>query len=91
MGIGRTRGNNTGFGNLTTLRVISPTNSTTDNKNKIPKPTRTIKISEQLYRRFVGHSQKFYNVESYETILSDLLESYSKYHEPDYSHIHSNE
>ena len=84
------------FGRYTTLKVISspstPTiSSTTANNNKVPKPTKIIRISESLYQRFVDHSHRFYNVESYEVILSDLLDCYSKQHEPDYSNIHSNE
>ena len=62
-----------GVGNLTTLKVISSsTNSTTDN-NEIPK-TKIIRISNDLYQKFVDHSHRFYNVESYEVILSDLLD-----------------
>ena len=68
MGVGRTKGNNTGFGNLTTLKVISSFTNSKTNNNKIPK-TRIIRISELLYRRFVGHSRRYYNVETYETIL----------------------
>jgi len=86
MGI-RDRGSadNVGLGRYTTLRpVITAEEKDT---NKIPK-TRIIRISEPLYRRFVGHSSRFYNVEDYETILSDLLDCYSKYNEPDYSHFH---
>lgn len=77
---------NVGFGRLTNLRPITIDN--TSDTNKIPK-TRVIRISEPLYRRFVGHSKRFYNVESYEVILSDLLDCYSKHNEPYYSHFHS--
>jgi hypothetical protein len=87
MGIkGGHKGNNSGFGNLTTLRVISSsntTNSTTDNKNKIPK-TSIIRISEPLYRRFVGHSRRYYNVETYETILENLIKCYEERHQDTY-------
>jgi hypothetical protein len=69
--------NNTGFGNLTHLNPINDTSTITTN-NKVPKPTRTIKISEQLFRRFVGHSRRYYNVESYELILSNLLDNFEK-------------
>jgi hypothetical protein len=78
------RGNNMGFGNLCNLK---PVISTADNNsiiNKIPKPTRTIRISEQLFRRFVGFSQRYYNVEPYETILEDLIKSYEEHNEPDF-------
>ena len=85
-----------GLGNLITLKPITSTISTTannnnnKNKNKIKK-TKIIRISDEMYQRFVHHSHRFYNVESYETILSDLLDCYSKQNTPDYSsHIHSN-
>ena len=79
MGIKRGhRNNNYGFGNLCNLKPVIPV---TEGTNKIPKPTRTIKISEQLYRRFVGHSQRFYNVESYETILENLIKCYEEHNQ----------
>lgn len=70
--------NNTGFGNLVSLRKV--TNSTSTN-NKVPKPTRTIKISEQLFGRFVVHSRRYYNAESYETILENLLKCYEEHNQ----------
>jgi hypothetical protein len=63
--------NNIGWGQYTNLKPI--TTST-----KVPKPTRTIKINEPLFRRFVVHSKKFYNVESFDTIIENLLNSYEE-------------
>lgn len=81
MGIkGGRKGNNYGFGNLCNLKpVIS--SSTTDNKStkKIPQTkTKTIRISEDLYQKFVDHSSRYYNVESYETILQELIRYYEE-------------
>lgn len=90
MGIkGGKNGHNMGFGNLCNLKPVI--NTEYSNPNRAPK-TRIIRISEQMYSRFVAHSQKFYNVESYETILSDLLDCYQKQNTPDYSssRFHSN-
>ncbi len=78
-------GHNMGFGNLTNLKPVINT-TTEEDTNKIPK-TRIIRISEQLYGRFAGHSKRYYNVADYETILSDLLDSYEK-HEPNNSYFH---
>jgi hypothetical protein len=41
--------------------------------------TRTIIISEELYQRFYNHSCKYYDIESYETILSNLLDCYEEH------------
>ncbi|MGI0051440.1 MAG: hypothetical protein ACRD8K_06850 [Nitrososphaeraceae archaeon] len=78
--------NNTGWGNLTHLKPVNDTSTITT--NKVPKPTRTIKISEQLFRRLAAHSKKYYNVESYDFILSTLLDEFDKNHTPDYSYQH---
>jgi hypothetical protein len=81
-------GNNCGLGNLVSLREISTTTNitTTNNNNKktttstrIPK-TKVIRISEDLYQRLREHSQKYYNIETYETIIKDLLDCYNKQH-----------
>ena len=86
-------GKNTGFGNLVSLRPIdnniinekSDTTTTTTavttsiNKNK-NSTTRIICIPESLYKRFVEHSRRFYNVESYDTILNNLLNCYEENH-----------
>jgi hypothetical protein len=76
--------NNTGWGNLTHLKPINDTNTAETTTSKNPKATRTLKISEQLFRRFVGHSRRYYNVESYETILENLLECYEKHNQDKY-------
>jgi hypothetical protein len=54
--------------------------------NKMEPKSRTICISELLYRRFVAFSKRHYNVESYEVILNDLLNSYEKNNKSDYIH-----
>ena len=71
--------NNVGWGNLTHLKPINNTNTAETTTSKNPKLTRTIKISEHLYRRFVGHSRRYYNVESYEIILDNLLKCYEEH------------
>ena len=43
---------------------------------------KTIRISENLWKSFVQHSRRYYNVESYEIILSNLLDDFDK-HNPD--------
>ena len=55
--------------------------------NKLEPKPRTISISEHLYRRFVAFSKRHYNVETYELILKDLLDSYEKNNKQDYMHI----
>ena len=40
-----------------------------------------MKISEQLYQRFLDHSRKYYNVETYETVLENLLDCYDKHNQ----------
>ena len=42
---------------------------------------RTIKISEPLYQRLREHSSKYYNIESYETILGNLLDCFDKHNQ----------
>ena len=70
------------FGRYTNLKEISVVDSTNEkDSNKVPKPIRTIKISEQLYRRFIGHSIRYYNVERYETILENLLKCYEDHNQ----------
>ena len=72
------------FGRWTSFREV--TIDTATNKME-PKLTRTICISELLYHRFIAHSKKYYNVESYEVILNNLLDCYDKYNTPDYTHL----
>jgi hypothetical protein len=82
-------GNNTknvglGLGNLVSLKPVNTSPTNTNTKNKVPKPTRTIKISEPLFRRLVSHSKKFYNVESFDTIIENLINSYELSHKDEY-------
>jgi hypothetical protein len=82
MGIrGRGSADNVGLGRYTTLRPVITAEE--KDPNKIPK-TRIIRISEPLYRRFVGLSQRYYNVEPYETILENLIKFYEEHNEPDF-------
>lgn len=89
--------NNIGLGRLVNVKEVNLDNNNStisngrnndndnddkDNELKVQNLTRTIKISEHTYRRIVAFSKKNYNIESYETILSDLLDCYQK-HNPD--------
>ena len=65
------------FGPMTSLRPVII--DTANNKLEVPK-TRTILISEPLYRRFVDHSKRYHNVASYEEILGNLLSNYDEFH-----------
>jgi hypothetical protein len=66
----------TGFGNLTTLKEIS-----SNNNKPNQKPTRIIRISEYTYRRLISHSQKFYDVVSYNEIIENLLNEFEKHNQ----------
>jgi hypothetical protein len=72
--------NNSGFGKYTSLKPVNATIA----RRKVPKKTRTIKISEELYTRFREHSRRYYNVETYETILEDLLECFQEHNKDKY-------
>jgi hypothetical protein len=85
-------GKNTGFGKYVSLRPVNDSNiiinnkesdtttvTTSINKNRIIPTTRVMNISEQLYKRFVEHSRRFYDVESYETILENLINCYEEH------------
>jgi hypothetical protein len=77
---GGSRGNNYGFGNLVSLNPVIDSKPKTINVNKKPKvpKDRIIRISEHLYRKLKGYSSRKYNIESYETIISDLLDIVEK-------------
>jgi hypothetical protein len=64
------------FGRYTTLKEITTIDNT--NKKKISKQpkTRIIRISEPLYQKFVNFSERYYNVESYSTILENLINEF---------------
>ena len=40
-----------------------------------------MKISLQLHQRFLDHSRRYYDVETYDTILKNLLDCYDKHNE----------
>ncbi len=71
------------FGRYTTLKEIPGIDNTDSSNNKpiVQKPTRTMKISEPLYRRFVGFSKRYYDVETYETILENLINCYEEHNQ----------
>jgi hypothetical protein len=46
---------------------------------KMKVKTRTIRISEDLYQSLKQHANRYYNRDSYEVILSDLLDCYQKH------------
>ena len=48
-------------------------------RNDNNKATKTMKISGQLHQRFLDHSRKYYNAETYEIILENLLDCYEKH------------
>ena len=56
------------------------TNTNTNIKIK-NKTSRTIRISEELYKKICEHSRRYYNTEPYETIIENLLESYEKHNQ----------
>ncbi|HJT85400.1 MAG TPA: hypothetical protein VJ697_13045 [Nitrososphaeraceae archaeon] len=59
----------------------------TDNTKIEASKTRVRKISEHLCRRFVEHLKRYYNTETYETILNDLLNCYQKNNTSDYMYF----
>ena len=75
------------FGRYTTLKEITiddiTSNSSSSNNNnkesKVHKPTRIIRISEYTYRRLISHSQKFYDVVSYNEIIENLLKDFESH------------
>ncbi len=73
-------GDNTGLGRLITMKEITNNNNDDDNDNnkesKVQKPTRIMKISEHTYRMFVGHAKQFYDVETYDIILENLIRDF---------------
>jgi hypothetical protein len=80
------KGHNIGLGNLTSLKpviIASSVEETKKSKPKVPK-TRIIRISEPMYLRFVGFSRRYYNVESYETILENLIKCYEEHNKDRY-------
>ena len=92
MGIkGGRRGNNMGFGNLVNLRPVIPATVLggaaaatevieEDTTNKIPN-TRILRISNEIYEKFLSHSQKFYDVVSYNEIIENLLKDFESHNQ----------
>jgi hypothetical protein len=67
---------NSGFGRYTTLKEITTLDNTNKKKKSKQPKTRIIRISEPLYQKFVNFSERYYNVESYSTILEDLINEF---------------
>lgn len=59
------------------------------NKEKIFQITfeinpETLRISEELYQKFYHHSRRYYNSDSYETILENLLNNFEEHNKDRY-------
>jgi hypothetical protein len=46
--------------------------------------TKIIGIKPETYERLKSHSRRYYNIETYDIILIDLLDCYNKQHEKKY-------
>ena len=65
------------FGRYSNLREVVING---DNTIEFPK-THSLLISEILWKRFISFSKKYYtNPETYEKILSDLIDNYDEHH-----------
>ena len=62
------------LGNITKLTPITFETPIKSNKKPKVQNDRIIRVSEHLYMRLKGFSRRNYNVESYENIISDLLD-----------------
>lgn len=72
----KSRGNREIFGKLIGLRPIT----TTDNQYTYDN-TKIIKVTEPTYERLRDHSSRYYNGESYDTIIRNLLDYYEESHD----------
>jgi hypothetical protein len=85
---------NIGFGNLTGLRPVNTTSTVEiedqedeDNENTTITNqytdfnTKIMKITNNTYLRLKDHSRKYYDIESYDTIIKDLLDCYGKHND----------
>ncbi len=86
---------NIGFGNLTSLRPVSTaTNNTTINQSDNDKNdndtstnqytddnTKIMKITLNTFQRLKEHSRRYYNIETYDTIIRDLIDCYDKHND----------
>ena len=57
---------------------LKDSNSTTSTRRK---KTRVIRISDDLYLKFVEFSQRYYDVVSYSEILENLLKCYKEHNQ----------
>ena len=88
------RNGNHSFGNLCNLRPVSSTSTTTattdtivedDNTNQYTDfNTKIMKITNNTYLRLKAFSRRHYNIETYDTIIKDLLDCYDKQHDQKY-------
>ena len=82
--MGKRFGKSTDVGLGRGSNLILTTTETTNNITAIggeKKTSRTILISEKLYERLAEHSRHYYNHETYETIIKDLLDSFDKHNQ----------
>ena len=56
-------------------RIIQIIQQNTNPKSK----NETMKISEEIFQRFKDHSRNYYNIETYDTIIQDLLNNFEKH------------
>ena len=84
MGIkGGHRGNNRGFGNLCNLKRVIPATAGSEleeDTDKVPN-TKILRVSNEIYEKFLSHSRRFYNVESYSQILENLLRDFEEHNQ----------
>ena len=80
---------NHSFGNLCNLRPVNNTTTTTtaetegqDTTNQYTDfNTKIMKITNNTYQRLKDHSRKYYNIESYDIIIQNLIDHYDKSHD----------
>ena len=83
---------NHSFGNLCNLRPVNnTTNNTTTTTSTIEEDatnqqytdfnTKIMKITIHTFERLKEHSRRHYNIETYDTIIKDLLDCYAKKHD----------
>ena len=92
MGIIGRKNKNNDFGNLVNLTPVVTTAEAREEdttagaagaeaeENNIPNTT-IMRISQQTYRLFVGHSRRYYDVEDYDTILRNLLKDFESHNQ----------
>jgi hypothetical protein len=79
---------NHSFGNLCNLRPVNNTTTTTEPEGDLTNQytdlnTKIMKITLPTFERLKAHSRRHYNIETYDTIIKDLLDCYDKQHDND--------